>query len=172
MPFNLFNKSSKSTISQSPDSSPSPTTINHVATHLLRLAYPSKFSHLLPLDTNQFLTEVYGSDPSSTYHHWDWIGCTFPPELVKRALDTLNKAASPLALPSSYRRKLYGLAKRIWNDQQGLQKKIYRDQGAEVGDGFRRTGEERKSFEVGKVERIIKARVGGIGGKAYGAAAA
>ncbi|KAI4163425.1 MAG: hypothetical protein LQ342_002932 [Letrouitia transgressa] len=163
MPLNLFSKPSKSTTSRSPGSFPSPTTTNHVATHLLRLAYPSVFPHLLPLDTAQFLTKFYSTDPpsTSTERHWDWIGCTFNPEQVQSALDTLETADSPLSLPLSYRQELYELAQKIWRNQQGLQKKIYDNQGAAPAKAYRRQAEERKRYEVERLARVVKARVEG-----------
>ncbi|KAI4214143.1 MAG: hypothetical protein LQ351_003228 [Letrouitia transgressa] len=166
MPLNLFCKPSK------PTSPPSLTTISLVATHLLRLGYPHIFSELLPVDTAQFLTEFYGSDPSSTRTHWDWIGCTFPPEAVEHALNTLDKAHSPHSLRSSHRRKLSGLTRKIWKEQERLQEKIDREQEAAVAAAYRRKAEERKRDEIGRIARIAGVRVRvRAERKAYGAAA-
>ncbi|KAL8738850.1 MAG: hypothetical protein Q9190_007939 [Brigantiaea leucoxantha] len=163
----LLNRPSKSTTPSKP-SYPDPNITNHLATHLLRLCYRKTCEWLLPTDTNQFLTEVYGSDPNnSTEPHWDWMGCTFSLKVLEHAVSTLHKAEKPLELKWSERRRILEILTVISKRQDKLEQKIKKEQGKAALEVYREAVTARIESEVRRVDGIINARFRRDGANVY-----
>ncbi|KAI4120437.1 MAG: hypothetical protein LQ341_007544, partial [Variospora aurantia] len=78
---------------------------------LSRHAHPSQFYLIANADVQQYLTELYGYEPS---RHWTWLGCTFPPAEIKARLDVLPANVRP---SRTNRKALVAFCERCQRDE-------------------------------------------------------
>ncbi|KAL8893426.1 MAG: hypothetical protein Q9192_005284, partial [Flavoplaca navasiana] len=115
MPFNPFKSASgsknpdpKSSSSLTTTTFPSPETTYTLAASLLHNLHPITLAHITAADTQQFLTELYGFEPSL---HWTWIALTFPSK------DILSALSSSSTVPRSTRKSLQSFIKQQQSDE-------------------------------------------------------
>ncbi|KAL8759912.1 MAG: hypothetical protein Q9184_003472 [Pyrenodesmia sp. 2 TL-2023] len=139
---------------------PSSTTYALVRTLLLSCQHPSlrslhpssDFHQLKPIDVQQLLTEIYGFEPSL---HWTWIGCTFPPSSVDRALSSAEHN-----LPHSQRRALVGFCAKTRADEKARRERILTEQGGDGADAYAEGEKKRRRAEIEGLERCMRFRKG------------
>ncbi|KAL8864849.1 MAG: hypothetical protein Q9198_009609 [Flavoplaca austrocitrina] len=156
MPFNLFKSASgskdpdpKSSSSLTTTTFPSPELTYTLAASLLHNVHPITLAHITAADTQQFLTKLYGYEPSL---HWTWIALTFPSK------DILSVLSSSSAVPRSTRKSLQSFIKQQQSDELERKGRYYSSQGWDAGNAYKEGEERRVESEVGKLERIMEMR--------------
>ncbi|KAI4189466.1 MAG: hypothetical protein LQ346_005110 [Caloplaca aetnensis] len=142
---------------------PSSTTYALICTLLLSSQHPSlrslppssEFHHLKPIDVQQVLTEIYGFEPSL---HWTWIGCTFAPASVERALGSSSSAEHKLQRPQ--RKALTDFCKKTQADESARKQRILREQGGDAADAYTEGEKKRRRAEMEGLERCARFRRG------------
>ncbi|KAL8908964.1 MAG: hypothetical protein Q9207_000540 [Kuettlingeria erythrocarpa] len=142
---------------------PSSTTYALICTLFLSSCHPalrslpssSEFHHLKPIDVQQLLTEIYGFEPSL---HWTWIGCTFAPASVERALGSSSSAEHKLQ--RSQPKALTDFCKKTQADESARKERILREQGGDAVDAYRAGEKRRRRAEMEGLERCIRCRRG------------
>ncbi|KAI4282622.1 MAG: hypothetical protein L6R38_002814 [Xanthoria sp. 2 TBL-2021] len=155
MPFNLFKSPSSTSKNPSANSSsltttifPSPETTYTIAASILHQIHTLTLPSITAADTQQFLTELYGYEPSL---HWTWISLTFPSKEIFHAL-------SSQSLPRHTRKSLQSFVKQQQSDEIERKGRYYSTQGWDAGKAYVEGGHKRVESEVAKLERIMLAR--------------
>ncbi|KAL8785082.1 MAG: hypothetical protein Q9213_003587 [Squamulea squamosa] len=155
MPFNLF-KSSSTSKRPNPTSSststifPSPEITYSISASILLRLHPTTLASLTAADTQQFLTELYGSEPSP---HWDWIACTFPLSSIDHALSHHTPS-----LPRSQRKALHDFCKRQQVEELERKGRCHARHGQDAGNAYTEGEQRRREAEVRDLEKIMLER--------------
>ncbi|KAL8736036.1 MAG: hypothetical protein Q9166_000598 [cf. Caloplaca sp. 2 TL-2023] len=154
MPLNLFKKPSTSkhpfNSALTSDMFPSPEVTYAISASILLHLHPDRLISITAADTQQFLTELYGTEPSL---HWTWIGCTFPPKDILRALEQHEPS-----IPRSQRKALYGFAKKQQAEELERKGRYYEQQGWAAGNAYVEGEKRRKQGELKDLEEIMLRR--------------
>ncbi|KAL8680372.1 MAG: hypothetical protein Q9186_003401 [Xanthomendoza sp. 1 TL-2023] len=156
MPFNLFKKPSTSTRpvkdALNSDIFPSPEITYGLTASILRDLHPDALRYLTPADTQQFLTDLYGSEPSL---HWTWIGISFPPKTVRTQLEQ-ESLFDPM--PRAQRNALYDFCKQQQSEEEERKGRYFEKQGSDAGNAYVDGEKKRKAGEVVTLRGILGRR--------------
>ncbi|KAI4243356.1 MAG: hypothetical protein L6R40_003528 [Gallowayella cf. fulva] len=142
MPFNLFKKPIPSNLplASTLDSPifPSPEQTYALTASILLHLHPDALASITASDTEKFLTSLYGTTHSL---HWTWIGITFPPGEVLRAL----KHASDPTIPRAQRNALHAFVLKQQREESERKSRYFEQQGLDAGNAY--VEGERKRME-------------------------
>ncbi|KAL8770870.1 MAG: hypothetical protein Q9209_003521 [Squamulea sp. 1 TL-2023] len=155
MPFNLF-KSPSTSKRPNPTSSltstifPTPEITYAISASILLRAHTTTLESVTSADTQQFLTELYGCEPSL---HWVWIACSFPLSSIDHALSHHTPS-----LPRSQRKALHDFCKQQQAEESERKKRYHERQGRDAGNAYAEGEKKRKEGEVKDLEKIMLER--------------
>ncbi|KAL9000315.1 MAG: hypothetical protein Q9169_001032 [Polycauliona sp. 2 TL-2023] len=160
MPFNLFQTPSTSNKTPEPTSTsalsdttfPSSEATYAIAAYLLSHAYTKPLRYIKAADTQQFLTEVYGCDPSL---HWTWISLAFRSKDIKHAI---SSSPHKQGIPWRTRRSLKSFIKQQQSDELERKGRYHSSQGQDAGEAYEAGSKDRMAEEVDKMKGIMDAR--------------
>ncbi|KAL8703534.1 MAG: hypothetical protein Q9201_003291 [Fulgogasparrea decipioides] len=160
MPFTLFKTPSTSKRPPVQDAFnstiyPSPLTTQTIIALILERHHPSRLCHISAPDIQQFLTELYGCEPSL---HWTWIGCTFSPTDVKYALENLPKDYKDKPARSQ-RKALIEFVKNTQAEEVERKGRLLGSQTEDARNAYLEGEKKRKEQEIGDLERIMWVRL-------------
>ncbi|KAL9603054.1 MAG: hypothetical protein Q9219_001418 [cf. Caloplaca sp. 3 TL-2023] len=145
-------KSSSPPSPLTPDIFPAPETTYWLASILLHNRHPDLFEYLREADAQQYLTEIYGCEPSL---HWTWIACSFPPDKIKRQISYLSSGGEH-GMGFLQRRRLIAFVKRAYEEEGRRRERGQKELG---GEEFAEVERVRKEKEVEALEGIMKERI-------------